>query len=1290
MRLRRGVRQGAVLGFALLVTMAGASFAQEGTEVCYPDCDTLGTWAFEDLWPQKGDYDLNDLVVRYQVKFTGETTDAIGQADVLIKVVANGSGNVRSGFGVQLPLAVANVASATLTAAGESICDGRVINAEAGQAYATYLIFDDVQQVLKSSETAYVNTWLGKGEAPGKVYHLRVVFSSPQALASLTLAPGGPSSVNPFLFRTGARGHEIHLPGFPPTDLVDGTLFNTCCQTSGCSDPYDITSCDATDTVSGHTYMTAASLPAGNNLPWVLDIPYEWKWPQEKIAIVQAYQDFASWAGSGGSQEKDWFTIDSVIANDDEAKLWTNAQSGYEVDISAACDAITCGAAGNYAYGVDWQMATSPDPSLAVDTTPSGVRFHGTPNWAETFPGNGPSIMAVSQPLVTGAPAVVTSTLDLSGTDLSMPFELYYLLAKGDFSGGTFIRVVNVPAGWDGMGAITMPAEWPPAGQAMHHVSLSQDSNWGTPVAVDFSKPLAFEISFNGNAIAANVNDRDLGVVAAPYSSILFGLGANVFESGKAMDVSLSGITTCTQGPTCNAPSEWQSMTEQLTVSSGVGWVEISGTPNWNPENDMSTWPNGNEGPSDVAYVSVAPGPATFTGTFDLNGVDPDFTDFGAPFFAYVGFASFSQSGVLGLLVLTNAPADTFGAGDPATDKQVVYLANGSSTTTMLDVDLTQPHTFELVYDGNTTLTGSVDGQSLGSIQIVHLVDPTITAFAPGVPTNHFFSGRLENLSLCGYPIPPPPPDPLHCSDGQQNPTESDVDCGGECTQKCADGQRCGGTGYDLGNSDNDCQNHVCSNGHCGLCFNGNFEPGEADTDCGGVCAAKCADGRHCNGSSDCISGVCNNNVCAAEQTPAHCSNSTADYGEGETDTDCGGECAGCQNGQHCGGPADCQSSWCEYGWCGGLCYDHVQDNGETDTDCGGPCANYGIRCQEGQYCSSDNDCVSMSCDEQNGVCDAGGGGGDHCTDSTKNDGEVGVDCAGSCTAKCGLNGGCLQVSDCQAGLWCSPKSSMIQTYGSPNNGDWTYTCTDNSCLNGIKDNDETDVDCGGSSCDKCQLGQACAGGSDCLSGLACTWVDSLARDVCANSCAPIASSDWRESSYWSLFGGNDDPGMTLTMGTGAAGIFGTPQDACAATGTCGDMPNNFIGTIDWASAPAAVLGTLSLADSDPSAQYAVMLLLMDMTTYAQSIISFRNYTGEQSVQAGANQPKFVSSFNFGEAHTFIISYGGSSVYYQVDGQNLRTESNSFSTGVSFILGLAPNNQVYQEVELTNLVKCTY
>lgn len=297
-----------------------------GQEVyCYPDCATFGTWAFEDLWPEGGDYDMNDLVMSYRVKYSG-TSSGMTEMELVARAVARGSGSVHSGFAVELPVPVGNIASQELT---RDVGTGSCL-AEAGYAVessnagdkATFILFNDSASVLPSSTCAFYNTRNDCGEGEGREFYLKVTFASPVDIAVLDEGP------SPFIFRKGVRGHEVHLPGYPPTVEGDENLFASCAPgTPVC----DATNLSAVEESERNYYMSSG------HLPWALDIPGEWVWPQEKIALLNVYPDFADWAESGGTAKKDWFVDGAGMTGPNTGLEWTNSSSGHTVTMAASC-----------------------------------------------------------------------------------------------------------------------------------------------------------------------------------------------------------------------------------------------------------------------------------------------------------------------------------------------------------------------------------------------------------------------------------------------------------------------------------------------------------------------------------------------------------------------------------------------------------------------------------------------------------------------------------------------------------------------------------------------------------------------------------------------------------------------------------------------------------------------------------------------------------------------------------------------------------------------------------------
>ena len=155
------------------------------------------------------------------------------------------------------------------------------------------------------------------------------------------------------------------------------------------------------------------------------------------------------------------------------------------------------------------------------------------------------------------------------------------------------------------------------------------------------------------------------------------------------------------------------------------------------------------------------------------------------------------------------------------------------------------------------------------------------------------------------------------------------------------------------------------------------------------------------------------------------------------------------------------------------------------------------------------------------------------CTDNIKNQGESDIDCGGSiCTTRCSVTQTCNQNSDCTTN-YCSGGVCANQPPAT-------------SCTDGIKNQDETDIDCGGSTCTaRCTYGQDCGPfnypiDANCATGLKCldTW-----PSVCGQNrkfvCGTIIETD----------GGVNSTGFNLTLSgiiNKTAGIYSLiVQDTC-------------------------------------------------------------------------------------------------------------------------------------------------
>jgi Sulfatase-modifying factor enzyme 1 len=209
------------------------------------------------------------------------------------------------------------------------------------------------------------------------------------------------------------------------------------------------------------------------------------------------------------------------------------------------------------------------------------------------------------------------------------------------------------------------------------------------------------------------------------------------------------------------------------------------------------------------------------------------------------------------------------------------------------------------------------------------------------------------------------------CTDHMKDGDETDVDCGGGTCPPCQDTYHCKvGT---------DCIDKVCSGTpltcQAPSCTDGQQNGTETDVDCGGTCTKKCGPGAGCGtgptASANCESQLCTNGTCQAT-----CSDAIQDGTE--TDVDCGGTCPSCAPGKMCGtapnAAINCQSGVCAATLVDGgttvpecqapTCNDGVKNGTETDIDCGGASCP---QCSPGKKCNSTNDCVGNNC--ESGVC---------------------------------------------------------------------------------------------------------------------------------------------------------------------------------------------------------------------------------------------------------------------------------------------------------------------------------
>lgn len=240
----------------------------------------------------------------------------------------------------------------------------------------------------------------------------------------------------------------------------------------------------------------------------------------------------------------------------------------------------------------------------------------------------------------------------------------------------------------------------------------------------------------------------------------------------------------------------------------------------------------------------------------------------------------------------------------------------------------------------------------------------------------------------------------------------SGVSCGSQ-TNGCGGTTSCGACGV----------GDVCTSGTCG-CFNSYQNGSETDVDCGGPCAQKCAKGQKCLAGTDCSTGYCADGVCCDSTCAGACKActsaktglTTGTCGNVTDNTDPDNECPNALP-QTCLTTGVCKAGACEYHAAGtqcaaGSCSGSTQTLADTCSGSGACVDNGTVSCGAGYVCSG-------------AACQS-------CADGFKNGAEVDVDCggAGGCP-KCSVGKKCTVAADCASnncvdGYCCSTACSGL------------------------------------------------------------------------------------------------------------------------------------------------------------------------------------------------------------------------------------------------------------------------
>lgn len=251
----------------------------------FPAEGTWGTIAFEDLWPDKGDYDVNDLVMDFRICTYSNSSNLVTKLKIDYNVRASGSTYVL-GCAFQLDQVLA---SQVQSVTGQTLGSGNFFTtasngAEADVNLAVIPLFNSQIDLL--SYSGFLNTDTNIAHINTPDYAVTVKF-----LEGLSQSKFSVSKIN-FFITANSRGREIHLPGYTYTTKFLTSLTNGASLYPG----------DVFKFIDG--------------MMWGLMIPQTFNYPVERAAIYNAYTHFAEWATSGGTSFADWYSLQNGYINE--------------------------------------------------------------------------------------------------------------------------------------------------------------------------------------------------------------------------------------------------------------------------------------------------------------------------------------------------------------------------------------------------------------------------------------------------------------------------------------------------------------------------------------------------------------------------------------------------------------------------------------------------------------------------------------------------------------------------------------------------------------------------------------------------------------------------------------------------------------------------------------------------------------------------------------------------------------------------------------------------------------
>ncbi|WP_111978082.1 LruC domain-containing protein [Algibacillus agarilyticus] len=286
-----GVSDGEVEDYQVTVTQAGVTLNY------YPSSASYTTFAYEDLYPKMGDYDMNDVVMQMQYIEHIQNNQVI-KLQIKGRLTAIGA-SYHNGFAIQLK-------GVDTTDIRENSIIWKINN----ESQTTSPLKTTQQAIIEFTDDLnnyaplqtgclYFRTELNCTNTNMTTWEIDIPFANPIDENNMPEFP-----YDPFIFATPGLYHgdeannllgkkpghslEIHLKNQAPTELFDTAFYG---YSDDVSNPSD------------NVYFVSE-----NGMGWAIEVPYNWKHPLAGKRLDDAYPEFTQFAADRtGKSKPAWY-----------------------------------------------------------------------------------------------------------------------------------------------------------------------------------------------------------------------------------------------------------------------------------------------------------------------------------------------------------------------------------------------------------------------------------------------------------------------------------------------------------------------------------------------------------------------------------------------------------------------------------------------------------------------------------------------------------------------------------------------------------------------------------------------------------------------------------------------------------------------------------------------------------------------------------------------------------------------------------------------------------------------